>query len=93
MRPFSPFIFPLRRKVFISYHHKDEFYKNLFEELFWDVFINKSVKFGGIDSDLTERYIKRLIQEGHISDSSVCVIQSDLKHIAKSTWIGRFQQR
>jgi hypothetical protein len=74
MRRFPPFPLRPKRKVFIGYHHKDEYYKNLFEQLLRDVFVNKAVKFRGIDSDLTECYIWRLIQEGYISDSSVCVV-------------------
>lgn len=34
-----------KRKTFISYYHKDEDYKNEFEELFEDIIVNKSVSF------------------------------------------------
>ncbi len=64
-----------KHKLFISYHHNnDEYYKNKFEELFGDLFINKSVKLGDIDDDLSEEYIKRLIRENYISDTSVVVV-------------------
>lgn len=64
-----------KHKVFISYYHKDdEYYRNRFEDLFGDIFINKSVKQGDIDSELSDEYIKRLIREDYISDSSVVVV-------------------
>ena len=64
-----------RHKVFISYYHKeDEYYRNRFEELFGHLFINKSVKPGDIDTDVSTEYIKRLIQENYISDISVLVV-------------------
>ena len=63
-----------RHRVFISYYHEDEYYRNKFEEYFGDLFINTSVKFGEIDSDLSTEYIKRVIREKHISNSSVVVV-------------------
>lgn len=64
-----------KHKLFISYYHKDdEEYRNMFEELFEDLFINKSVKLGDIEEDLSEEYIKRLIREKYISDTSVVVV-------------------
>jgi hypothetical protein len=38
------------------------------------LFINKSVKDGDIDTDVSTEYIKRLIQQGWISDTSVLVV-------------------
>ncbi len=64
-----------KHKVFISYHHKnDEYYKNKFEEYFDNYFINKSVFCGEYDDDLSDNYIKRLIREDKISDSSILVV-------------------
>lgn len=64
-----------KHKVFISYYHKDdEYYRQRFEDLFGHLFINKSVQPGDIDSDLSDEYIKRLIQDGYISDSSVVLV-------------------
>lgn len=64
-----------RHKVFISYYHADDqSYKEKFEQLFGDIFINKSVGVGEIDDDLSDGYIKRLIQEGYITDTSVLVV-------------------
>lgn len=64
-----------KHKLFISYYHKDdEKYRNRFEELFGDLFINKSVKIGDINEDVSTEYIKRLIREKYISDTSVVVV-------------------
>ncbi len=64
-----------RHKVFISYYHKeDEYYRNRFEELFGHLFINKSVKPGDIDTDISDEYIKRLIQQEYITDASVVLV-------------------
>ncbi|BCS54326.1 TIR domain-containing protein [Geobacter sp. SVR] len=72
----------IKRKVFISYyHHDDEEYRDEFEELFGHLFINKSVNDGDIDSDLGAKYIKRLIQAGYLTDTSVQVVL-----IGENTW-------
>jgi len=64
-----------KHKVFISYYHKDdERYRNEFERLFGHLFINKSVHDGDIDSDLSDEYIKKIIQQGYITDSSVILV-------------------
>jgi len=64
-----------RHKTFISYYHKDDqYYKDQFEKLFGHLFINKSVSDGEIDTDLSTNYIKRLIQKGYITDTSVLVV-------------------
>ncbi len=62
-----------KHKVFISFHHKDEHYKDTFETSYGHLFTSKSVENGDIDPDNEDEYIKRLIQEGYISDSSVVV--------------------
>ena len=65
----------VKRKVFISYHHaNDESYKVTFADKFKDCFINKSVTDGEYDEDLSTEYVKRLIREEKITDSSVVVV-------------------
>jgi hypothetical protein len=71
-----------RHKVFLSYYHQgDQWDKNRFEQLFGHLFINKSVEPGDINTDVSTDYIKRLIQEDYISDTSVVVVL-----VGKSTW-------
>lgn len=64
-----------KHRVFISYYHEDDqTYREKFEDLFGHLFINTSVEDGDIDSDNSDDYIKRLIQEGYISSASVVVV-------------------
>lgn len=62
---------PEKRKIFVSFHHDDEWYRNEFDRLFGQHFISMSVDYGDIDSENDDEYIKRLIQEDHIINSSV----------------------
>lgn len=64
-----------RRKLFISYYHKDdEYYRNEFERMFGHLFINKSVKPGQINTDNGTEYIKRLLQTDYLNDTSVLIV-------------------
>lgn len=64
-----------KHKVFVSYYHKDDQkYKDYIDNNFKDIMINKSVMDNDIDSDNSDGYIKRLIREDYISDSSVVVV-------------------
>lgn len=64
-----------KHKLFISYYHDDdEYYRARFEKLFGNLFINKSVRPGDIQTDTSTDYIKRLIQEDYITDASVLVV-------------------
>jgi len=70
-----------KHKVFISYYHKDDsYYRERFESLFGHLFMNTSVKPGDIDTDDSDEYIKRLIQEDYISDN-VKLLQGKAKSI------------
>jgi hypothetical protein len=72
----------IRHGVFISYYHNDDqYYRNRFEELFEHLFINKSVEPGDIDMDLSTEYIKRLIQQNYIGDTSVVLVL-----VGQNTW-------
>lgn len=72
---YSPMLQKSKRKVFISYYHKDDqYYRNKFEEKFGHLFINKSVGDGDINTDVSTDYIKRLIQEDYLRDTSVLVV-------------------
>jgi len=62
-------------KVFISYYHKDDNnYRKKFEELFGHLFISKSVEPGEIDTDVSDEYVKRLIREEYVTDTSVLIV-------------------
>lgn len=64
-----------RHNVFISYHHaNDQLYKERFVQYFQNYFIDKSVHMGEYAEDLSTEYIKRLIREEKITNSSVIVV-------------------
>ena len=64
-----------RHKVFVSfYHHDDQRYKNYIDWYLSENIINKSVMDGEYNTDNSDEYIKRLIREEKISDSSVIVV-------------------
>ena len=58
-------------KVFVSFHHADQQYRNQFDEKFGQHFISMSVDYGDIEPQNTDDTIKRLVQEDHIIHSSV----------------------
>ena len=76
--PFAPLRPPRlrlrRRKLFVSYHHKDQAYRDEFDRRFNHLFINKSVCAGEIETDLSAEYVDRLIREEYITDASVIVV-------------------
>lgn len=64
-----------KHKVFISfYHYDDQYYKDYIDCYLSRNIINKSVALGEYSSDNSDEYIKRLIREDKISDSSVVVV-------------------
>lgn len=78
-----------KRKTFLSYYHKDDqVYKQYFENLFGDLIINKSVQDGDIKSDNSDDYIKKLIQDGYLSDTTVLVVLlgKNTKHRKHVDW-------
>lgn len=78
-----------KHKVFISYYHKDDQkYKNYIDTYLSKYIINKSVSDGEYDSDNSDEYIKRLIREEKISDSSVVVVLvgANTKHRKHVDW-------
>lgn len=71
-----------KHKVFISYYHQDDqIYKNYIDTFLSRNIINKSVMPGEYNSDNSDEYIKRLIREDKVSDSSVVVVL-----IGPNTW-------
>jgi len=72
----------IRHKVFVSYHHEnDERYKIIFEKMFGDVYISKSVEIGDIDPNLKTETIRQKIRDEFLRDSSVTVVL-----VGKETW-------
>lgn len=64
-----------KHKVFISFYHRDDQrYKNYIDQYLSSNIINKSVMDGEYDTDNSDLYIKRLIREDKVSDSSVVVV-------------------
>jgi hypothetical protein len=75
---FSWFIVPkniTKRKTFVSYyHHDNQDDRTIYENLFGDLIVSKSVKDGDIDSDNSDEYIKQLIQKDYLADTTVLVV-------------------
>jgi hypothetical protein len=64
-----------KRKTFLSFYHADdEQYRKDFEALFPDLIINKCVEDGDIDTENSDDYIKKLIQNNHLEDTTVLIV-------------------
>ena len=64
-----------KRKTFVSYYHyDDEGYRGRFDTLFGDLVVSKSVDYNDIDSDNSDEYIKQLIQNDYLADTTVLVV-------------------
>lgn len=64
-----------KRKTFISYYHKDDQkYKESFKNLTSDLIINKSVEKDDINAEVSQEYIKQLIQKNYLSDTTVLIV-------------------
>ena len=64
-----------RHKVFVSYHHEDQKYKDEFVQMMGDDIVDKSVDDGDIDDEnlLTET-IRQKIRDEFIRDATVTVV-------------------
>ncbi len=64
-----------RHKVFLSFYHRDDQkYKDYIDKYLSGNIVNKSVFEGEYDPDNSDEYIKRLIREDKVSDSSVVIV-------------------
>lgn len=64
-----------KRKTFVSYYHKDDSeYKKKFLNLMDDLIVNKSVEDGDINSDVSDEYVKQLIQKEYLHDTTVLIV-------------------
>ena len=70
-----------RHKVFISFHHADQYYKDQFAELMEDDIVDKSVEDGDIDDSLPTETIRQKIRDEFIADATVAVVL-----IGQCTW-------
>ena len=71
-----------RHKVFASFHHADDVYKEAFGEMMEGDIIDKSVSDGDIDdSRIATDTIRRIIRDGFIRDATVTVVL-----VGKCTW-------
>lgn len=63
-----------RHKVFISFHHADQYYKDLFAQMMEDDIVDKSVEDGDIDDTLPTERIRQKIRDEFIADATVTVV-------------------
>ncbi len=81
---------PIRRKVFISYHHADQEEVNRFINTFdhWhDVFIFRALGYfpGDIIDSTNTEYVMRRIREDYLRDSTVTIVL-----VGRCTWARRY---
>ena len=64
-----------RHKVFVSYHHEDQAYKDKFIQMMGDDIVDESVDDGDIDDEnLPTETIREKIRDGFIRDATVTVV-------------------
>jgi len=64
-----------KRNIFMSYYHNDDQEKREeFGNLFKDLIIDQSVKLNDIDSENSDDYIHRLINEGFMKDATILAV-------------------
>ena len=71
-----------RHKVFVSFHHEDQYYKDTFVEWMEGDIVDQSVEDGDIDDDnLSAEAIREKIRDEFIRDATVTVVL-----IGQCTW-------
>lgn len=63
-----------RHKVFVSFHHEDEHYKDEFTTMMNGNIVDRSVGDGDIDDTAQMDTIRQRIRDGFIRDASVTVV-------------------
>ena len=63
-----------RHKVFVSFHHEDEYYKNEFTTMMDGNIVDRSVGDGDIDDTIKTDTIRQRIRDDFIRDASVTVV-------------------
>ena len=89
MNYYNPFLDD-RHKVFLSYYHDDDqYYRELFEDMFsdhYDIMVSKSVQLGDIDDErLSTDRIREIIRDDYLQDSTVTVVL-----VGAHTWQRKF---
>ena len=70
-----------RHKVFVSFHHEDQTYKDLFVQMMGEDIVDRSVEDGDIDDNLDTETIRQRIRDQFIRDATVTVVL-----IGQCTW-------
>lgn len=70
-----------RHKVFVSFHHDDQCYKDQFAEIMGHHIVDKSVHDGDIDDRIKVDTIRQRIRDDFIADATVTVVL-----VGKCTW-------
>lgn len=65
---------PPRHKVFVSFHHDDQKYKDLFVRVMGNDMVDESVGDGDIDDRLSTDRMRQIIRDKFIRDASVTVV-------------------
>ena len=63
-----------RHKVFVSFHHEDQKYKDRFIQMMGDHIVDESVGDGDIDNSLSTDRMRQIIRDEFIRDASVTVV-------------------
>ena len=74
-----------RHKVFISFHHDDQYYKDWFVQMMEDDIVDESVGDGDINDNIATETIRQNIRDGFIRDATVTVVLIGLR-----TWQRRY---
>ncbi|MDE0441669.1 MAG: TIR domain-containing protein [Gammaproteobacteria bacterium] len=70
-----------RHKVFVSFHHEDEYYKSMFCSYMGTDIVDKSVEDGDINPYIQTDTIRQKIRDDFIADASVTAVL-----IGRCTW-------
>ena len=63
-----------RHKVFVSFHHEDQVYKDLFVRMMGDDIVDKSVEDGDIDPNIKIATTRQKIRDDFIADATVTIV-------------------
>ena len=82
---------PPRHKVFVSFHHDDQKYKDWFVTVMKDDIVDKSVEDGDIDDRIKVETIRQKIRDDFIADATVTIVLIgpctwQRKHVDLGNW-------